>query len=120
MHGVLSSLYRFLSDYGFLVDEDEHPVTNPMLALARPSFKQRPNDFGADLGSSQAGYKAWLDEHDARVPLTRADLHSRADHVAERAVAAGGGMQAVIEATGLRTRENVLRLIDPAILDRAR
>jgi hypothetical protein len=29
-------------------------------------------------------------------------------------------MQALIEATGLRTRENVLRLIDPAILERAR
>ncbi len=29
-------------------------------------------------------------------------------------------MQAVIEATGLRTRANVLRLIDPAILERAR
>jgi hypothetical protein len=29
-------------------------------------------------------------------------------------------MQAVIEATGLRTRENVFRLIDPAILERAR
>jgi hypothetical protein len=33
---------------------------------------------------------------------------------AARVVAAGGG----IEATGLRTRENVLRLIDPAILDK--
>ena len=29
-------------------------------------------------------------------------------------------MQAVLEATGLRTLENVLRLIDPAILDKAR
>ena len=29
-------------------------------------------------------------------------------------------MQAVIEATGLRTRENVLRVIDPAILEEAR
>ena len=38
---------------------------------------------------------------------------------AARAVAAGGGMQAVVDATGLRTRENVLAVIDPAILDRA-
>jgi hypothetical protein len=29
-------------------------------------------------------------------------------------------MQAIIEATGLRTRENVLALIDPAILERVR
>jgi hypothetical protein len=34
-------------------------------------------------------------------------------------VAAGGGIQAIIEATGLRTRENVLRLIDPEILAQA-
>ena len=64
-------------------------------------------------------YEAWLDEHDARRPLTRADLHSQSDETAARVVAAGGGMQAVIEATGLRTRENVVRLIDPAILKQA-
>jgi len=61
-------------------------------------------------------YADWLDERDARVPLTRADLWSRNDEAAARAVAAGGGMQALIEATGLRTIENVLALIDPAIL----
>jgi hypothetical protein len=53
------------------------------------------------------------------VPLTRADLHSLNDLTAARTVAAGGGMQAVIEATGLRTRENVLRLIDSTILEQA-
>ena len=51
--------------------------------------------------------------------LLRADLHSPNDHAAARAVADGGGLQAVIEATGLRTRKNVLTLIDPAILVRA-
>jgi hypothetical protein len=64
-------------------------------------------------------YEAWLDEHAARLPLTRADLHSRSDEIAARVVAEGGGMQAVIDATGLRTRENVLRSIDPAILEQA-
>lgn len=64
-------------------------------------------------------YEAWLDEHDARLPLTRADLHSRSDEIAARVGAEGGGMQAVIDATGLRTRENVLRSIDPAILEQA-
>ena len=78
------------------------------------------NISGGILGSSNAAYMAWLDEHDARVPLTRADLQSESYHAAARAVAAGGGMQAVIEATGLRTLKNVLSLIDPAILDRAR
>ena len=60
-----------------------------------------------------------LDEHDARVPHTRADLRSSNDDRAAEAVAAGGGIQAVIEATGLRTLENVVALIDPEILDRA-
>ena len=44
------------------------------------------------------------------------DLRSRNDELAERAVEAGGGIEAVIEATGLRTRENVLGAIDPTIL----
>jgi len=64
-------------------------------------------------------YEAWLDEHDAREPLTRADRHSQSDEKAARVVADGGGMRAVIEATGLRTLENVVGLIDPAILTRA-
>jgi hypothetical protein len=68
---------------------------------------------------ADGSYAAWLDERDARQPLTRADLHSRADGIAARAVAAGGGIQAVVEATGLRMLENVVRLIDPAILKRA-
>jgi hypothetical protein len=63
--------------------------------------------------------EAWLDERDARQPLTRSDLHSRADETAARVVAAGGGSEAVIEATGLRTLENVARLIDPVIVRRA-
>jgi len=93
--------------------------------------RSRPAGATAAEGRPQAGgrlrvsgnrdaYEAWLNERDARVPLTRADLYSRNDDAAARVVAAGGGMQAVIEATGLRTRENVLRLIDPAILDEAR
>ena len=53
------------------------------------------------------------------MPLTRADLHSQNDEIAARVVAAGGGMQEVIAATDLRTRENVLGLIDPAILVQA-
>jgi hypothetical protein len=64
-------------------------------------------------------YEAWLDEHDVRTPLTRADLHSANDDMAASAVAAGGGMQAVIDATDLRTLENIVSLIDPAILKQA-
>jgi hypothetical protein len=66
-----------------------------------------------------SGRNQRLDERDARRPLTRADLHSQNDETAARVVADGGGIQAVIDATGLRTRENVVGLIDPAILERA-
>jgi hypothetical protein len=68
---------------------------------------------------ARSDYEAWLDKRDARTPLTRADLHSANDDMAANAVAAGGGMQAVIDATGLRTLENVVSLIDPAILKQA-
>jgi hypothetical protein len=68
---------------------------------------------------AEGSQEAWLDEQDARQPLTRADLHSRADVIAARVVAAGGGIQAVIESTGLLTLKNVATLIDPAILKRA-
>jgi hypothetical protein len=64
-------------------------------------------------------YEAWLDERDARRPLTRAELWSTADEIAARVVAEGGGMQAVIDATGFRTLENVTRGIDPAIVRQA-
>jgi transcriptional regulator with XRE-family HTH domain len=77
-----------------------------MLGASRPGVRRR----------RRSAYEAWLDEHDARQPLTRADLRSRSDELAAHTVAAGGGVQVVIEATGLRTRENVLRLIDPVIL----
>jgi hypothetical protein len=62
---------------------------------------------------------ARLDERDRRLPLLRADLRSECDRLAERAVAAGGDLQTVIEATGLRSRDNALQLVDPAILVRA-
>jgi uncharacterized protein (DUF433 family) len=64
----------------------------------------------------RSAYEVWLDERDARQPPTRAELRTGSDELAADAVASGGGVQAVIEATGLRTRVNVLRLIDPSIL----
>lgn len=67
----------------------------------------------------RTGYEAWLDERDARVPWTRADLHSTHDQTAARVVAEGGGIQPIIEATDLRSLDNVTRSIDPAILAQA-
>lgn len=67
----------------------------------------------------RSGYEAWLDERDARVPLTRADLHSTHDKTAAQVVAEGGGIQEIIEATDLRTLDNVVGSIDPAILTQA-
>ena len=46
-------------------------------------------------------YAAWLDERDARVLRTRAHLRNGHDEAAERVVAAGGGLEAIIEATDL-------------------
>jgi hypothetical protein len=69
---------------------------------------------------SRNDYEAWLDERDAPVePLTRHDLHSQNDDIAEGVVAEGGGIREVIEATDLRTLENVANVIDPEILKRA-
>jgi hypothetical protein len=70
-------------------------------------------------GRSRTDYEAWLDERDARMPWTRADLRNGHDQTAARVVAEGGGIQAVIEATDLRTLENVVNSIDPAILKQA-
>ncbi len=67
----------------------------------------------------RAAQKAEREARDGRLPLTRADLYSRSEQEAALAVAAGGGMQAVIEATGLRTLKNVLGLTAPAILEQA-
>ena len=55
---------------------------------------------------------------EARHPLSRADLESAADRAAAKTVA-GGGIEAIIKATGLRTHKNVLTLIDPVILEQA-
>jgi hypothetical protein len=74
--------------------------------VARQAARRRPRN----------SYEAWLDERDARQPLTRADLRNQLDDIAEQVVAGGGGMQEVLEATDLRTLENVVRSIDPAIL----
>src|SRR5262249_15889059 len=43
--GALSGLYKFLTNYGFLVDDEGRPVRNPALALEPPTIKQRPNDW---------------------------------------------------------------------------
>jgi hypothetical protein len=111
----------------------------PPAAPRRPEAASRPEAVRDSGGSARSGSvgpaaaatrsglprraspsSAWLDQHDARVPLSRAELGTPADVKAAAAVAAGGGMQAVIEATGLRSEKNVLARIDPAILERAR
>ena len=73
----------------------------------------------ANRRPARSDYAAWLDAHDARLPLSRLDLYSTSDHLAARVVASGGGIAQVLEATGLRTHDNLLRLIDPAVLKEA-
>jgi hypothetical protein len=67
----------------------------------------------------RSDYEAWLDERDTARAPTRAELHSQSDEIAVAVVASGGGIDVIVDATDLRTRENVLWLIDPAILVRA-
>ncbi len=88
-------------------------------ALARAQARSAAAAAASAPWPPRSGEAGWLDERDRRLPLLRADLRRPNDELAERAVEAGGGVEAVIEATGLRTRENVLRAIDPAILVRA-
>jgi len=64
-------------------------------------------------------YMAWLDQNEAPRYLSSKERQSVNDELAEKAVAAGGGIEEVIQATGLRTWQNVYRLIDPEILVRA-
>jgi hypothetical protein len=66
--------------------------------------------------SARSGHADWLDEHELGQPLSRADLYSWNDSTAAAIVAAGGGIEALLEATGLRSRENLFGLIDPALL----
>ncbi|MDP9244515.1 MAG: hypothetical protein M3O77_05480, partial [Chloroflexota bacterium] len=67
----------------------------------------------------RSAHALWLDERDLTRPPTRAELHSQLDDIAAAVVASGGGLEEIVEATDLRTRENVYRSIDPAILVRA-
>jgi hypothetical protein len=57
-----------------------------------------------------------LDANDAPRGLTSAQRYSENDHKAAEVVASGEGAEQVLEATGLRTLENVLRNIDPQIM----
>jgi hypothetical protein len=67
-------------------------------------------------GPRRSDFEAWLDERDARRPWLRQDLRTRSDDLAARTAEGGGGIDALIEATGLRTLENLVRRIDPGDL----
>src|SRR5688572_19734051 len=45
LHGSLSSMYRFATNYAFLVGEEGRAVANPMLAVEAPKVSQRRNDW---------------------------------------------------------------------------
>ena len=69
---------------------------------------------------ARSPYELFLDERDTARPLTRAELHSGSDDIAARVVEGGGGIEAILEATDLRTRENVFRSINSVIRARIR
>lgn len=63
----------------------------------------------------RSGYEGWLDEHDGPRGSSSRSRYSASDDMAEKVVEAGGGIEQVIDATGL-DRKNALRNIDPQIL----
>jgi hypothetical protein len=85
---------------------------------ARGLEPQQPSPSRARAASPAAG--APPDTQEARLKRTRARLQSGHDRLAARALAADGGMEELVEATGLRTRENLVRLVDPALVEQAR
>ena len=67
---------------------------------------------------SDSDYLGWLDGRDAPRGLPSRERYNANDDKAAEVVASGGGVEQVIEATGLRSRENVFRL-HPQIMSRA-
>jgi hypothetical protein len=98
------------------LEREVHMEAKRQVALEQERRAARASIAASQPRRRMSLHEAWLDQRDARQPPTRADLRTGADELAARAVASGGGVQAVIEATGLRTRGNALRLIDPSIL----
>jgi predicted DNA-binding protein YlxM (UPF0122 family) len=70
-------------------------------------------------GSEPSDYIDWLNLHDAPRGLTSWQRYSMNDCTAAEVVGSGGGVEQVIDATGLRGLENVLRNIDPQITRQA-
>jgi len=70
-------------------------------------------------GSQPSDYIDWLNLRDAPGGATSRQRYSRNDFAAAEIVDSGGGVEQVIDASGLRSRENVLRNIDAQIMGRA-
>ena len=81
----------------------------------------RDRELGARRGTPQrrrSEVEAWLDSRSEPRGLTSQDRVSRNDELAAQTVAAGGGVQELIEATGLPTRLAVYESIDPQLVNR--
>lgn len=65
----------------------------------------------------RSGEAGWLDERDAPRGLSSRERFSISDDIAETVVAAGGGVEQVIDATGV-SREHALRHVDAQIMRR--
>jgi hypothetical protein len=63
--------------------------------------------------------EVWLDERDAPPGVPSWERWSINDEEAEKTIAAGGGVEEVMQATGFRTRLAVYESIDPQIVVRA-
>jgi hypothetical protein len=94
-------------------DEGGHAVVVEEAAPAPLSaVERRANRYPSDSAD-------WLDDQDYARPPTRRETRSTNDEIADKVAAGGAGIAAVVDATGLRTEENLRRPIDPEIVARA-
>lgn len=90
--------------------------------VQRRALEDKEHDRRLEAWASRqprrSGYEGWLDERDAPRGLSSRDRFSASDDLAEAVVESGGGLEQVIDATGL-SPENALSNIDFQLMGRA-
>ena len=90
--------------------------------VQRRAREDREHDRRLEAWASRrprrSGYEGWLDERDAPRGLSSRERFSASDDLAETVIAAGGGLEQVIDATGL-SLENALSNTDFQLMRRA-
>ncbi len=98
----------------------KHPASKTATRRRPPPDQDSRISGDGTLGSSPEALEDGWTSTTTGVHLPPPTWATGNDKTAAQVVDGGGGLEAVVKATGLRTLENVLRLIDPAILEQAR